>query len=127
MVLQEDRNNSVTIGVADEHIGLVLGRNGRSVMEISQVSKEVAFFSLLCICSKVSFGLKTSYARIAIHGLVVQRSFFIGHFVLYTEKRIYRIKRYTGLAIQDSKYKPNSQYRIQNFIPRLFHHITQTK
>ncbi|TMW97238.1 protein BTR1 isoform X2 [Solanum lycopersicum] len=34
----EDRNNSVTIGVADEHIGLVLGRNGRSVMEISQVS-----------------------------------------------------------------------------------------
>ncbi|CAN4105825.1 unnamed protein product [Withania somnifera] len=34
----EDRNNSVTIGVADERIGLVLGRNGRSVMEISQVS-----------------------------------------------------------------------------------------
>lgn len=46
MVLQEDRNNSVTIGVADERIGLVLGRNGRSVMEISQVSKEVAIFSL---------------------------------------------------------------------------------
>ncbi|MCD7447243.1 Protein btr1 [Datura stramonium] len=34
----EDMNNSVTIGVADERIGLVLGRNGRSVMEISQVS-----------------------------------------------------------------------------------------
>ncbi|XP_016454009.1 protein BTR1 isoform X1 [Nicotiana tabacum] len=34
----EDRNNSVTIGVADEHIGLVLGRNGRSIMEISQQS-----------------------------------------------------------------------------------------
>ncbi|KAG5607952.1 hypothetical protein H5410_029444 [Solanum commersonii] len=34
----EDGNNSVTIGVADERIGLVLGRNGRSVMEISQVS-----------------------------------------------------------------------------------------
>ncbi|CAN4096127.1 unnamed protein product [Withania somnifera] len=34
----EDRNNSVTIGVADERIGLVLGRNGRSVMEISQLS-----------------------------------------------------------------------------------------
>lgn len=46
VVLQEDRNNSVTIGVADERIGLVLGRNGRSVMEISQVSKEVAIFSL---------------------------------------------------------------------------------
>lgn len=45
MVLQEDRNNSVTIGVADEHIGLVLGRNGRSIMEISQVHKEVAIFS----------------------------------------------------------------------------------
>ncbi|PHT48971.1 hypothetical protein CQW23_13179 [Capsicum baccatum] len=34
----EERNNSVTIGVADERIGLVLGRNGRSVMEISQLS-----------------------------------------------------------------------------------------
>ncbi|KAL8145914.1 hypothetical protein AgCh_003882 [Apium graveolens] len=38
-VLQDDRNsNSVTIGVADEHIGLVLGRGGRNVIEISQVS-----------------------------------------------------------------------------------------
>ncbi|CAH9097561.1 unnamed protein product [Cuscuta epithymum] len=36
--LQEDRSDSVTIGVADEHIGLVLGRNGRNVMEISQLS-----------------------------------------------------------------------------------------
>ncbi|XP_019227798.1 PREDICTED: protein BTR1-like isoform X1 [Nicotiana attenuata] len=35
---KEDRDNSVTIGVADEHIGLVLGRNGRNIMEISQVS-----------------------------------------------------------------------------------------
>ncbi|MCD7459561.1 Protein btr1 [Datura stramonium] len=35
---QDDRDNSITIGVADEHIGLVLGRNGRSIMEISQVS-----------------------------------------------------------------------------------------
>ncbi|VFQ62664.1 unnamed protein product [Cuscuta campestris] len=36
--LQEDMSDSVTIGVADEHIGLVLGRNGRNVMEISQLS-----------------------------------------------------------------------------------------
>ncbi|OMP12662.1 hypothetical protein COLO4_02905 [Corchorus olitorius] len=35
---KEDRSNSVTIGVADEHIGLVLGRGGRNIMEISQVS-----------------------------------------------------------------------------------------
>lgn len=35
---QDDRDNSMTIGVADEHIGLVLGRNGRSIMEISQLS-----------------------------------------------------------------------------------------
>lgn len=36
-VFQEDRSNSVTIGVADDHIGLVVGRGGRNVMEISQV------------------------------------------------------------------------------------------
>jgi hypothetical protein len=36
-VFQEDRTNSVTIGVADEHIGLVVGRGGRNIMEISQV------------------------------------------------------------------------------------------
>ncbi|KAF3632539.1 Protein BTR1 [Capsicum annuum] len=35
---QEDRDNSITIGVADERVGLVLGRNGRSIMEISQLS-----------------------------------------------------------------------------------------
>lgn len=35
---QEDRSTSVTIGVADEHIGLVVGRGGRNIMEISQVS-----------------------------------------------------------------------------------------
>lgn len=38
VVFQEDRsNNSVTIGVADSHIGLVVGRGGRTIMEISQV------------------------------------------------------------------------------------------
>ncbi|KAL3520789.1 hypothetical protein ACH5RR_018938 [Cinchona calisaya] len=35
---QEERSNSVTIGVADEHIGLVVGRGGRNISEISQVS-----------------------------------------------------------------------------------------
>ncbi|CAN1258263.1 Protein BTR1 [Linum perenne] len=34
----KDRTNSVTIGVADEHIGLVVGRGGRNIMEISQTS-----------------------------------------------------------------------------------------
>lgn len=36
-VLQEDRSNSVTIGIADEHIGVVVGRGGRNIMEINQV------------------------------------------------------------------------------------------
>ncbi|XP_039003514.1 protein BTR1-like [Hibiscus syriacus] len=35
---KEDHSNSITIGVSDEHIGLVLGRSGRNIMEISQVS-----------------------------------------------------------------------------------------
>ncbi|KAJ6767739.1 hypothetical protein OIU74_021584 [Salix koriyanagi] len=35
---KEDHTNSVTIGVADEHIGLVVGRGGRNIMEISQNS-----------------------------------------------------------------------------------------
>ncbi|OVA17937.1 K Homology domain [Macleaya cordata] len=35
---KEDRSNSVTIGVADEHIGIVVGRGGRNIMEISQAS-----------------------------------------------------------------------------------------
>ncbi|XP_068344520.1 protein BTR1-like isoform X2 [Pyrus communis] len=35
---KEDQSNSVTIGVADEHIGLVLGRGGRTITEISQGS-----------------------------------------------------------------------------------------
>ncbi|KAJ8759112.1 hypothetical protein K2173_004119 [Erythroxylum novogranatense] len=35
---KEDHTNSVTIGVADEHIGLVVGRGGRNILEISQVS-----------------------------------------------------------------------------------------
>lgn len=35
---KEDRSTSVTIGVADEHIGVVVGRGGRNLMEISQAS-----------------------------------------------------------------------------------------
>ncbi|KAK8510092.1 hypothetical protein V6N13_103691 [Hibiscus sabdariffa] len=35
---KEDRSDSITIGVSDDHIGLVLGRGGRNIMEISQVS-----------------------------------------------------------------------------------------
>ncbi|RZC90884.1 hypothetical protein C5167_028714 [Papaver somniferum] len=35
---QEDRSNSVTIGVSDDHIGLVVGRGGRNLQEITQVS-----------------------------------------------------------------------------------------
>ncbi|XVE68754.1 hypothetical protein DITRI_Ditri09bG0094900 [Diplodiscus trichospermus] len=35
---KEDHGNSLTIGVSDEHIGLVLGRGGRNIMEISQAS-----------------------------------------------------------------------------------------
>ncbi|KAG2729725.1 hypothetical protein I3843_01G257900 [Carya illinoinensis] len=35
---KEDRSNSVTIGVADGHIGFVVGRGGRNIMEIGQVT-----------------------------------------------------------------------------------------
>ncbi|THU61518.1 hypothetical protein C4D60_Mb07t24150 [Musa balbisiana] len=34
----EDHSNSVTIGIADEHIGAIVGRGGRNITEISQVS-----------------------------------------------------------------------------------------
>ncbi|XP_074582663.1 protein BTR1-like isoform X2 [Curcuma longa] len=34
----EGQGNSVTIGIADEHIGAVVGRGGRNITEISQVS-----------------------------------------------------------------------------------------
>ncbi|KAK8517091.1 hypothetical protein V6N13_092378 [Hibiscus sabdariffa] len=35
---KEDHSNSIMIGVPDEHIGLVLGRGGRNIMEIGQLS-----------------------------------------------------------------------------------------
>ncbi|KAK4252969.1 hypothetical protein QN277_010813 [Acacia crassicarpa] len=36
--LKEEQSKSLTIGVADGHIGLVVGRGGRNIMEISQIS-----------------------------------------------------------------------------------------
>ncbi|KAI3793496.1 hypothetical protein L1987_36115 [Smallanthus sonchifolius] len=35
---KEEISNSVTLGVADEHIGIVVGRSGRNITEISQIS-----------------------------------------------------------------------------------------
>ncbi|XP_050210213.1 protein BTR1 [Mercurialis annua] len=35
---QNSKEDSMTIGVADEHVGLIVGRGGRNIMEISQVS-----------------------------------------------------------------------------------------
>lgn len=35
---KEERNNSVTIGIADEHIGIIVGRAGRTITEISQAT-----------------------------------------------------------------------------------------
>ncbi|XP_057798853.1 protein BTR1-like isoform X2 [Salvia miltiorrhiza] len=35
---KEDRSSSVTIGIPDEHIGIVVGRGGRNIMEMSQLS-----------------------------------------------------------------------------------------
>ncbi|XP_047955663.1 protein BTR1 [Salvia hispanica] len=35
---KDDRGTSMTIGVADEHIGLVVGRGGRNLMEITQLT-----------------------------------------------------------------------------------------
>ncbi|KAG6573860.1 Protein BTR1 [Cucurbita argyrosperma subsp. argyrosperma] len=37
-IVQEERSNSLTIGVSDGHIGLVVGRGGRNILEISQAS-----------------------------------------------------------------------------------------
>lgn len=35
---KEERSNSMTVGIADEHIGLVVGRGGRNIMDISQAT-----------------------------------------------------------------------------------------
>lgn len=47
----EGLKNSVTIGVADEHVGAVVGRAGKNIMEISQVSVS---FHLKCIRKRVT-------------------------------------------------------------------------
>ncbi|KZV34609.1 RNA-binding protein Nova-2-like [Dorcoceras hygrometricum] len=36
--LSKEDSSSVTLGIADEHIGIVVGRGGRNIMEISQLS-----------------------------------------------------------------------------------------
>ena len=50
-ILQEDRENSVTIGVADEHIGIVVGRGGRNIIEISQVPDKAGFLFWFLTCT----------------------------------------------------------------------------
>lgn len=40
-ILQEDVTKSVTLAIADEHVGIVVGRSGRNIAEITQVSEEV--------------------------------------------------------------------------------------
>lgn len=47
VVFQEERSNSLTIGVADDHVGLVVGRGGKNIMDISQV----------CCCLTVLHGI----------------------------------------------------------------------
>ena len=37
-IFQEEASTTVTMGVSDEHIGLVLGRGGRNIMEITQMT-----------------------------------------------------------------------------------------
>ncbi|KAJ8766107.1 hypothetical protein K2173_020623 [Erythroxylum novogranatense] len=60
---KEDRTYSVTIGVADEHIGLVVGRGGRNILEISQVSG-----ARIKISDKGDFVSGTSDRKVAITG-----------------------------------------------------------
>jgi RNA-binding protein Nova len=59
----------VTIGVADEHIGLVVGRGGRNIMEISQVFIQQTihiFFVLLPPLMHSTLFWQTSGARLKI-------------------------------------------------------------
>lgn len=45
---QEGYGISVTIGVADEHIGAVVGRAGRNIIEISQVEFMILKYETRC-------------------------------------------------------------------------------
>ncbi|GMH13289.1 hypothetical protein Nepgr_015130 [Nepenthes gracilis] len=60
---EEDRSYSITIGVADEHIGVVVGRGGRSIMEISQISG-----ARIKISDRGDFLSGTSQRKVAITG-----------------------------------------------------------
>ncbi|KAL4562404.1 hypothetical protein LXL04_034607 [Taraxacum kok-saghyz] len=62
MVL-EDMSNSVTLGVAEEHIGIVVGRSGRNITEISQISG-----ARIKISERGDFIYGTSDRKVAITG-----------------------------------------------------------
>lgn len=64
--MQEDRSSSVTIGIPDEHIGIVVGRGGRNIMELSQVCKRSQISFWLVLCTYAPFLLQLSGARIKI-------------------------------------------------------------
>ncbi|CAD5180554.1 unnamed protein product [Musa acuminata subsp. malaccensis] len=59
----ENQSNSTTIGIADEHIGAVVGRGGRNIMEISQVSG-----ARIKISDRGDFILGTSDRKVTITG-----------------------------------------------------------
>ncbi|GAA0170123.1 RNA metabolism protein [Lithospermum erythrorhizon] len=64
---KEEAASSVTIGVADEHIGLVVGRGGRSLTEISQVHKLVSG-ARIKISDRGDFMSGTSNRKVTISG-----------------------------------------------------------
>lgn len=45
----QEGNDSKTIGVADEHIGAVVGRGGRTITEISQVGSVFKYYNNVTI------------------------------------------------------------------------------
>ncbi|CAL9110433.1 unnamed protein product [Musa textilis] len=59
----ENQSNSTTIGIADEHIGAVVGRGGRNITEISQVSG-----ARIKISDRGDFILGTSDRKVTITG-----------------------------------------------------------
>ncbi|KAL4578731.1 hypothetical protein LXL04_014862 [Taraxacum kok-saghyz] len=59
----EDMSNSVTLGVAEEHIGIVVGRSGRNITEISQISG-----ARIKISERGDFIYGTSDRKVAITG-----------------------------------------------------------
>ncbi|KMZ59852.1 RNA-binding protein Nova-1 [Zostera marina] len=62
-VAQARHENSVTIGVADEHIGAVVGRSGRNITEMSQISG-----ARIKISDKGDFMTGTSDRKVTITG-----------------------------------------------------------